>query len=84
MGVQFDEENIPQHHQRALVPKGLIGLLINHGIAKDEAQANTILLGVLIVALFGIAYFVFFGPDSKDLPPPLPEPVASIQEMRSV
>ena len=58
--VQFDGEQ----WSRAPIggndkPKGLIGFVIKNGLAKDERQANIILIIFLVVAV-AITIFIFF------------------------
>ena len=43
----------------------LTGKIVTWGLASSRQQAQTILIVVLVVALLGIAYFMFFTGDSE-------------------
>ncbi|MBU6320965.1 MAG: hypothetical protein KGI78_00695 [Patescibacteria group bacterium] len=53
-------------------PKGLAGLLIRWGVAKDERQAQVALLVILVVALIGAASLFLFGGAAGSSRPPVP------------
>ena len=55
MQVQFEEEQYNTIRPVKRSPKGLLGLVIKSGIAKTPAQANMVLIG-LIVVLMIISY----------------------------
>jgi len=66
--VQFEEEDVNnQMFKRSPVYKGLIGLVVKIGLAKNEVQANMILVFVSLLCLAGIV-FVLVGhiPTKKD------------------
>lgn len=74
--IQFDTE---QEYARQSVQQsessGLTGLVQKWGLAKDNQQANYVLLGIAIGAFFfTILVFMFSGPDkstsSQYSPPP--------------
>lgn len=56
MSVEFNEEQSfsrPSSFQKP--PSGIIGFLLNKGIAKDTQQANYILIGTI-----GVLVIIFF------------------------
>lgn len=69
MQVQFEDQkwNRPAGRGRAR-EKGIIGLLIKAGIAKNAAQANIIMI-ILIVVLCGISYFAISSMHHTPPPP---------------
>lgn len=53
--------------------KGIIGLVIRTGIAKDEKQATYVLLGIMIINVIIISLLLFGGGNSSsNSNPPLP------------
>ena len=72
-GVSFEEEqNAPT--RKAYPTDALNAWLIRSTLAKDEKEANQIMLGVVVAAvLLGLGIF-FFGPGkvSHKFPPPPP------------
>ncbi len=77
MGVEFQEENAPVT-SRARAPQGITQFLIAKGIAQNEAQANNILLLVLVLALCGAGFFFMVGSPPELKSPPLPEPITAL------
>lgn len=76
MGVEFNEENIPISVRRSQqAPSGLVHFLVSKGIARDESQANVMLVVVLVICLVGIGYVMLSSGSSGPLPEPLPEPL---------
>ncbi len=68
-GVVFEQDAMSyQAPARERRRKGMIGFLVDHGMAADEMQANVILVG-LIVCLFITSGGVFyFGMRTKPIP----------------
>ncbi len=72
--VQFQEE---QSYQRFGAPKpqgGLIGLVMKFGLAKNQKDAQIVLIGVLILVLI-LTFFMIYRWQSAataNMPPPLP------------
>ncbi len=57
--VQFEEEDVNnQLFKRSTVYKGLIGLVIKTGLAKNDAQANIALIIVSILCIVGIVFVI--------------------------
>lgn len=59
--VQFEEEDamITRAAYDSLnEPKGLAKLVIKIGIAKDESQANYVLIGIMVAALLATLYVI--------------------------
>ena len=69
--LQFQE---PQYAQTAMTvgPKGLLGLVIRAGLAKNERQASYLLLGVAVLAL-AAAVFVYLTSGSTGLEQVIPK-----------
>jgi len=62
--VNFNEENLtsPTQNSAPRTPKGLYGIPVQLGLAKDEAGARVILIIVAIIFLgFAILYPFIFG-----------------------
>lgn len=73
-GIEFegdleqDTSSIRARYQQKR-KRGMVDILVEHGIASSETQANSLLLG-LIVVLFLTTFFVFFfAIKPKPLPP---------------
>lgn len=50
--IQFDEEyTAPISNIRTNTPKGILGILIKKGFAKDTAQANVILIITILICV---------------------------------
>lgn len=59
MVVEFNSEQqykSPKYLRKAQSPKGILGLVIKLGIAKNEQQANLVLIGLIIVLMI-ISFF---------------------------
>lgn len=59
--VQFEEEDamITRVAYNSLnEPKGLSKIVIRLGLAKNESQANYVLIGVMVVALLATLYVI--------------------------
>ena len=75
--VQFEEDDnsysqSPFTAERT-EPKGIIGLVIRAGIAKNEKQATYFLLGIMLLNIIIIAFLLFGGGSSNSSgPSPLP------------
>lgn len=78
--VQFEEDD--NYTPSSFTPesseaKGIIGLVIRSGIAKDEKQATYVLLGIMIINVVVISLLLFGGGSSSSsnsnspLPPTL-------------
>lgn len=60
--VQFDEEDVnKQLYKGNQVSKGLIGLAMKTGLAKNEAQANIVLIIVTVLCLIGIVFVIMMS-----------------------
>lgn len=55
MSVKFNEEQTKTYITKQ-TPKGIIGFLLKHKIAKDIQQANIIMIGMIII--LGIITFI--------------------------
>lgn len=58
--LEFNEPTKFKPVHRGPQHKGIIGLLIKHGFAKNVAGANLIMIGIIIVMMI-ISYFAIFG-----------------------
>ena len=59
---------------------GIIGFILRHGVAKDEQQANIILIGMLVATVGLIAYVLWpSGSKQANNPPPFGAPSATTQ-----
>lgn len=79
MSVEFNEEQGSTRYPHTTTPKGITGLLIKTGLAKDVKQANLIMLGV--IGFMAVIFFIsivsmsgdttindYDGPTSEDSP----------------
>ncbi|MFZ2049208.1 MAG: hypothetical protein WAV25_02860 [Minisyncoccia bacterium] len=63
--VQFDEEDVnKQLFKRNQASRGLIGLTMKTGLAKNEAQANIVLVVVSVLCLIGIVFVIMMNRSS--------------------
>ncbi len=79
--VSFEEEQRLPTTQVAPTnqpSKGLIGLVIKSGIAKTEAQANMVLIGVAVFALIATAFVLLSGSSTSQ---PTPEELEALNQM---
>lgn len=79
--VSFEEEQgLPtaQAVSSSQPSKGLIGLVIKSGIAKTEAQANMVLIGIAVFALIATAFVLLSG---SSTPQPTPEELEALNQM---
>lgn len=58
--VEFDENNFPQGRSSGMPARaiGLSGLIIKLGIAKNERQANNVLIGIAISAVIAAIFVI--------------------------
>jgi hypothetical protein len=59
--VQFEEEDtmLTQHAYASMnEPKGLVKLVMKLGLAKNEAGANYVLIGIMVLALIATMYVI--------------------------
>ncbi len=72
--VEFEENNfsvgIPL--QQATTTPTLVRLILKTGIAKDEKQANFVLIGVAVSAFLLTVYVIYSSFFSRPTPKPLP------------
>jgi hypothetical protein len=68
--VQFEQQKIDIGFERAERHGGLIGLLMRWGIAKDEKQANVILIAATLV-FFALTIWILLSQNSSSTLPPL-------------
>lgn len=80
--VQFNEPTYRNISQQVTGPRGLVGLVIRAGLAKNDVEAQKVLLIVLVVAVLCIiGIFVFGNVSTKDAPlPPVPVVVHHISQ----
>ena len=71
MQVEFEDQKwrAPATYRRP-TEKGIVGLLIKWGLAKNATQANLIMIG-LIVVLCCISYFSLTSINHNPTPPPV-------------
>lgn len=67
-GVSFTEEQ-PQASIGVTRTSGIAAFVIRAGIAKDEKEATTVLIGTVVAALLIMGGIWFFGGDTSELPP---------------
>ncbi|MEX0930771.1 MAG: hypothetical protein WDZ68_00580 [Candidatus Paceibacterota bacterium] len=58
--IKFNEPNVSSHRRFNHQEKGIIGLLTKHGIAKNVATANLIMIGMIVI-LVAIAFTALSG-----------------------
>lgn len=60
MGIDFQEEDMLRQSSAPVEQpqKGIAGMLIKYGVVKNKAQAGYVLLGVAIVCIVLVAYFL--------------------------
>ncbi len=60
--VQFDEEDVmvsqSAHGYTQSSEKGLVKLIIKLGLAKNAAQANYVLIGIMVLSLLATIYVI--------------------------
>ncbi len=69
MNFQFEEQ---QYTRRSLAtPKasGIAGLLIKSGVAKNMAEANMWMIGIIVVLGLFMSWMIFGGGDGTYKPP---------------
>lgn len=80
--VQFENENFTQLRNPFDRPrKGLIGLAIKLGLAKDEKQANIVLIGTILVCAGFILFWIFFVNNGPTKPPISREKIKTVMEL---
>ena len=62
--VEFNEEDafrreVEQHRAPSSTVSKLTGLIVRLGLAKDAAGANSVLIGILILAVISILLILF-------------------------
>lgn len=66
--VQFEEEKVnSQFFRKSQVYRGLASLIIKMGLAKNEVQANLVMVIIMVICAVGII-FVFIGRGSSAAP----------------
>lgn len=83
--VQFENEDFIQFRNPFDRPrKGLVGLLIKLGIAKDEKEANVVLIGVIIACLVIILFWIFVvNKNGSSKPPISKEKIRAVMQLNS-
>jgi hypothetical protein len=69
--IRFDNEQEFARPSAAEGPRGLTALVLKWGIAKDERNVQYVLLGVVVICILIIGFFIFpsRGPANIPLPP---------------
>ena len=72
MDVQFDEPRYATPATSTKSPSSLSALVVRLGLAKDERGAQTVLVGIIVIALaVAIGLFVTVTAEPPVEPPPL-------------
>ena len=78
--VQFEEEKVnSQFFRKSQVYRGLTGLIIKTGLAKNDVQASIILLGVMVLSIVATV-FIFIV--NKPVVPKNPIKPLTIEQVR--
>lgn len=67
MSVEFNEGQYTSTQKRPLSEKGIIGLIIKTGLAKDVQQANYVMIGIIVVMAIIFYITAFGGSGSSDI-----------------
>lgn len=67
MDVQFNEQ-VPQVRREVSRTKGIVGFAIARGFARDEAEANKVLLITAVVLVCVAIFFIWLAYGGSDGP----------------